>query len=152
MAKAPRYGEFTPDDRVDALAASVLGALWNAMLAESSAAISGNDADAIHDMRVAIRRLRSALRTFRQCYPKKRRRRVAKATKRLARQLGVVRDADVHLEALRDALSSAPAIEHAGIAFLMEQVGEQRGGALAKFEILMARFDRGALDRMVDGV
>jgi len=148
VAKAPRY-DIGPDEPLGTLANAVLRALWEATLAESSAARSGNDVEAVHDMRVAIRRLRSAFRTFADCYPHKPLQRLARRTRRLGRTLGEVRDADVHLAVLRSALAGAAEGERDGIAFAIEQVGEDRGRALAEFAILLSQFDRTALERTI---
>jgi CHAD domain-containing protein len=152
MAKAPRYGDIGPDEPLEVLSKAVLRALWGGMLAESPAALGGDDVEAIHDMRVAIRRLRNALRTFRDAHRGKGLKRIAKSTRRLGRTLGGVRDADVHLAVLRSALTRAPGAERDGIAYAIEQVGEQRGRALAQFAIVLAQFDRDALEpALVDG-
>jgi CHAD domain-containing protein len=152
MAKAPRYGEIRADEPLGVLSDAVLRSLWKAMLEEADGALSGEDVEAVHDMRVAIRRLRSALRAFRTCYPDSARKGLAKKTKRLGRQLGVVRDADVHLDALRTALANAAEPDRDGIAYAIEQVGEQRGRALAQFAILLSQFDRDALEKLIERV
>jgi triphosphatase len=150
MAKAPRYGDIGPDEPIETLANAVLRTLWNATLSQSSAVLRGDDVEAIHDMRVAIRRLRSAFRTFGDCYPQKPLERIVRRTRRLGRKLGEVRDADVHLAALRSALAGAVEGERAGIALAIEHVGESRGHALAQFAILLSQFDPHALTRMIE--
>jgi len=152
MAKAPRYGDVGPAEPLGTLANGVLRALWDATLSESGDALSGDGVEAIHDMRVAIRRLRSAFRTFADCYPQKPLERIARRTRRLGRKLGEVRDADVHLAVLRSALAGAAEGERAGILFAIEQIGESRGRALAQFAILLSQFDRHALERMIERV
>jgi CHAD domain-containing protein len=149
LAKAPRYGNIRADASVRTLADAVLCALWDAMLAESDGAAAGEDPEAVHDMRVAMRRLRSALRVFGDCYPRKALRRLSKRTRRLGRRLGTVRDADVQLAVLRTALASAADAERDGIAFAMERLGERRGVALSEFGTQFADFDRASLDRML---
>jgi CHAD domain-containing protein len=54
----------------------------------------------VHDMRVAIRRLRAALEIFEECFPRKRHRKALKKVKALADALGERRDADVQIELL----------------------------------------------------
>jgi CHAD domain-containing protein len=149
MAKPPRYGDIGPDEPLEVLANAVLRALWGAMLSKAPAALSGDDVEAVHDMRVAIRRLRSALRTFGDASPRKGRKRIAKSARRLGRALGGVRDADVHLAALGSALAGATGAEHDGIAYAIEQVGEERGRALARFATLLSEFDRDALEAVL---
>ena len=61
---------------------------------------SGDDAEAVHDMRVAARRLRSAFRLLGEHYPPEARRGVVKPLRDLARSLGALRDFDVMIEDL----------------------------------------------------
>lgn len=150
MAKAPRYGDIGPGEPLGTLANAVVRSLWGAMLSPSSAVLLGNNVEAVHDMRVAMRRLRFALRTFGDGYPHKRLERISKKTRRLRKKLGEVRDADVHLAALRSALAGAAEAERAGIGFAIERVAEERGRALSEFAILLSQFDRDALERMLD--
>ncbi len=98
------------------------------LLAEAKAAADGLAAAAgdepLHDFRVAVRRLRSALRTFRPWLEDSIRPRHEKRLKRIARSTNEARDAEVQLAWLatkRDALASA----------------RQRVG----FDLLVARFE-----------
>jgi CHAD domain-containing protein len=52
-------------------------------------------------MRVASRRLRAALRTFRSCLPRKRYRKIFSGTRAITRSLGEARDADVQISQLK---------------------------------------------------
>jgi hypothetical protein len=58
------------------------------------------DVDAVHDMRVASRQLRTVIEVFQPCFPAQAMRRLSKAAQRVAQALGAVRDADVALENL----------------------------------------------------
>lgn len=62
---------------------------------------STDNVSAVHDMRVATRRMRSAFRLFSRYYPNKSTRRIRKPVRDLARLLGEVRDLDVMIENLR---------------------------------------------------
>jgi CHAD domain-containing protein len=80
---------------VDALAKEVV---------KRAKAIDGDgDVDAIHDMRTATRRLRTALKLYGEGAPKDARDSVEGELKRVASRLGGVRDLDVLLEALDNA-------------------------------------------------
>ncbi len=79
-----------PADRVGAYAA----AQRDAIVANDPAA-RGGDEDAVHDMRVAIRRLRSTLKTFRARWDGGRADRLRVELSWLAHALGAVRDAQV---------------------------------------------------------
>ena len=80
------------------------------------------DMEAVHDMRVATRRLRSALRDFMPLMDKRPSKRVRKELKRLADALGAVRDQDVALVALEALQNEAEdeAIKE-GIGKLLEE-------------------------------
>lgn len=68
---------------------------------------AGDDHEAVHDMRVATRRTRSALRLLGGYYPRKEVRRLNKGLKALADSLGAVRDLDVLLLALQERADDA---------------------------------------------
>ncbi|MGH7412066.1 MAG: CHAD domain-containing protein, partial [Candidatus Methylomirabilis sp.] len=74
----------------------------------------GVDPEAIHDMRVALRRLQAALRLLKACYPPKRLRRYRRQLRTLLQTLGAVRDQDIiigdlalHAEASADPVKEA---------------------------------------------
>ena len=77
------------------------------MLKHEAGAIDGSDIEELHDMRVAVRRLRAAVQLFRPYLPRKRAAALRKDLRRLGRALGPARDCDVmlaNLEAYRAAL------------------------------------------------
>ncbi len=101
VAKMSRYGVLAPQAPVHILGGAIVGRLVTEVLAQAPEVMAGSDPEATHDMRVAIRRLRNALDTFGPPHHGGRARRFAKATRRLGKRLGAVRDADVQLAALR---------------------------------------------------
>jgi CHAD domain-containing protein len=68
------------------------------MLREISRVRKDASADAIHDLRVATRRLQEALDFFEPCLPSRPLRRLSRRARRIRRELGPVRNADVTLE------------------------------------------------------
>jgi CHAD domain-containing protein len=72
-------------------------------------AISDTDPDAIHDARVASRRLKAALDLLEPCIGNKHRRPLEKISRSLRRRLGEVRDLDVMLDHLKEINSARPA-------------------------------------------
>jgi len=62
--------------------------------------LSGEDGEAIHDVRVATRRLQAALEVFASCLPERRRRRLEKRARKIRRGLGARRNAWVLLRLL----------------------------------------------------
>jgi CHAD domain-containing protein len=80
----------------------------------------------VHDMRVAIRRLRAALEVFALCFPAKRHRRALKRVKRLADALGERRDRDVAIESLEGFADEAPEADRAAIAALSGRLRDEQ--------------------------
>ena len=84
------------------------------------------DAEALHDFRVALRRLRSLLRAYRpwlgDALPRKLRRRLRK----LVRRTGPARDAEVQLAWLRAAQPDAGEAEGPGVQWLVDDLAARR--------------------------
>ena len=96
-----------------------------------TAALDWSDIEGVHDMRVASRRLRSALRDFK---PYLRQRQLASAAadlKRVADTLGAVRDRDVAIMALEELQTEAPEEISKGIAELINERRVERQTARA---------------------
>jgi CHAD domain-containing protein len=150
MAKAPRFEGLTPEMPLHTAARSIARCLFDAMLAEAPAVLHDHDAQATHDMRVALRRLRSALESFEDEFPRKALRPNLQALRRLGRRLGSVRDIDVHLADLRGALTGATAAESAGVGHAIETLSVKRRAALTAFAIELSQFDRERFEKLID--
>src|SRR5262249_22598989 len=92
-------------------AVEVFNELLRSIMAQEEGARNG-DVEAIHDMRVAIRRLRVALSNFACCLLPEDSLGVRLQLKALADALGKVRDLDVMIEALKKMLNERPAEDH----------------------------------------
>ena len=149
MAKAPRFEGYDRDTPLDAAARILVSSLASEALGRLPGALRGDDVRAVHDARVALRRLRAAMQTFGTCFPHKRWSRQQRVTRRVARALGGVRDADVHLAALRGLLGGAQAQERAGVAYAIEALGARRRSALGIFAVELSQFDREGLTRTI---
>jgi triphosphatase len=88
-------------------AVGVIAELYQSIIAQEQGAISG-DVEAIHAMRVAIRRLRVALSNFASTLSREDRRRLQSRLKHLAEPLGEVRDFDVMIAALESSRTVNP--------------------------------------------
>ncbi len=88
---APAVGE---------LCATVREALARVAAASHARGAEGYDAEAVHDLRVGLRRLRTLLRPARAIYGKKRMRRSGDELRRFAQATGIVRDEEVLHETL----------------------------------------------------
>lgn len=100
----------------------ILRSRFAEMRAYRDAALDWSDIEGVHDMRVASRRLRSALKDFMPYLPKRKLRRFTKNLKGVADALGVVRDQDVAITALAELAAKAPREVSAGI----EQLADER--------------------------
>ena len=100
-AVAPDFGPTEIDGSMlaDEVAFAILRRHFASMLAHEPAVRLGEDPEELHDMRVATRRLRAALKLYKETLPK-RAERYERDLRFFAGALGDVRDLDVHLERL----------------------------------------------------
>ena len=82
--------------------------------------------EALHDMRVATRRLRAALEVFTPAFPAKRHRKALKRVKALADALGERRDRDVAIEVLSGFVGEAPEADRAAVDALIERLRREQ--------------------------
>jgi inorganic triphosphatase YgiF len=87
--------EFAPDATLDDAIAATLESCLAHVLANQAPARLGRDVEGVHQMRVGVRRLRSALRLFRPVLPAAALRPLEAELRWLGRELGAVRDLDV---------------------------------------------------------
>jgi len=86
-----------------------------------------DDAEFIHRARVASRRLRAALRIFRDCFGENKVKRWRKEVRQLTQGLGAVRDRDVQIEFVRGVLAGLEDATHRpGIARLVLRLEQNR--------------------------
>jgi CHAD domain-containing protein len=100
MAKAKRIKRIDCNDAAPAGIRLVLETRFEEMYGFRQAALDWSDPEGVHSMRVASRRLRSALRDFMPFLRQRGLTSVLKQTKSIAAALGEVRDQDVALMAL----------------------------------------------------
>lgn len=127
MAKAKSIADL--DCQASALdgASRVLRQRFDEMVSFYDEALDPDAVDGIHDMRVASRRLRSALRDFAPLFQKKHYKPLKQQVKAVAGELGEVRDHDVAIVALSSLRTTAGTGDiAAGIDRLIEQRGEDR--------------------------
>jgi CHAD domain-containing protein len=88
-------------------AAKVLVVRFEEVIESREAALNFSDIEGVHQMRVATRRLRSALRDFLPLMKKRPLKKVRKSLKEIADTLGAVRDQDVAILALENLQAAA---------------------------------------------
>ena len=112
----------------------------------------GEDIEALHDMRVASRRLREALEIFEDCFPPKTYDRLYARVRRVTRALGRARDADVAVEYFAKLLADSPSlIEQVALQEILRRLAKQRMRRRAEMQHeldkvqpadLLARFEK----------
>jgi CHAD domain-containing protein len=114
------------------------------MVAHEPGVRLGEDPEELHDMRVATRRLRAALKLYSDFLPK-RAERYERDLRWVAGALGEVRDLDVHLQRLSEESSRNGEVLEEVVALLRERRVEARRGMLKaldsnRYERLVASF------------
>lgn len=104
----------------------VLSFLFGRMLAHEPGTRRGNDIEALHDMRVATRRIRAAFRVFEAGFKQKAAKPLVAGLQKTARILGRVRDLDVLMEKLQEYQQLLPQTEQAGLHPLLESWAAKR--------------------------
>jgi CHAD domain-containing protein len=115
----------------DVVAASIAGAA-GAMIEHDPGIRLGGDIEHVHKARVATRRLRSDLRTFRPLLDADWDRQVRNDLRSVASTLGEVRDADVLMARLKGQIGSLEGPEAAAAGALLAEHGSERERANAR--------------------
>ncbi len=133
MAKAKQAPVITSTADLYEWAAEVLRLRFDEVVSFGGAVTVAWNVNGVHDMRVALRRLRTALRDFVQVIDSKSLKRVKDDLKKIADSLGEVRDLDVAIIALEDLSRETDddAIK-TGIAALSEELRTSRENAHAR--------------------
>lgn len=121
---------------------------------------AADDAEGVHQMRVASRRLRNAMQILRRHLPRRRRKTWRRRVRGVTRALGAARDADVQIEAVREAAAAVPAAERdrvmPGLEHLLRRLETRRETLQPPLDRVMDDFEacvvvgdlREALERM----
>jgi CHAD domain-containing protein len=140
-----------PDASTEEVVAAAIGASVRRFILHAPLVRLGQDPEAVHQCRVATRRLRSDLRTFRSVLDRDRSDPIRDDLKWLGRTLGRVRDPDVMLDQLRAIADDLPAEDRAAAERLFGRLEEGRGRAQAELiETLDQDRTIDLLDRVVD--
>lgn len=121
------------------------------LLAHDGAVRLGEDEEAVHQARVATRRLRSDLRTFRSLLVPEWDAALRDELRWLGNELGAVRDTDVLLGLLRSTAERLPEPERGSGIGLTRRLAQHREGARAELLVAMrSRRYAALLDRLVE--
>jgi inorganic triphosphatase YgiF len=121
----------TAEHAVDDVIALLVGACWHHLLNNYAVAKEGFDPEGVHQMRVALRRLRTICALFRRETPSPSFEAINGEARWLMRQLGQVRDWDVFATTLVSRLAAtAPEVDLGGLREAVEQRRKSSYGAL----------------------
>jgi CHAD domain-containing protein len=134
------------DLSVQRYAANALAQRMGQMREQLAPVRQGKDIEALHQMRVASRRLRAALAIFADALPKAKVKRWRKQVRRVTRALGAARDADVQIAFVEQVLQQMSDRKlHGGLKRLSLRLGQRRERMQAKVEAAMDELERSAL-------
>lgn len=108
-------------DSMAAAGRKVIRHFYEAMLDNEEGSRLGEDLDSVHDMRVATRRMRAAMRVFGPYLKSKRAGEVNTGVRDVAQALGEVRDLDVLIENAEQFRTSLPGDQQAGLPGMVEE-------------------------------
>ncbi|NWF65634.1 MAG: CHAD domain-containing protein [Chloroflexi bacterium] len=115
-----------PTDSLAEAGRKVLSFHFGRMLSHEPGTRQGNDIEALHDMRVATRRMRAAFRVFGSGFRQKTVKPLLVGLRTTARILGQVRDLDVFMDKLQQYQQILPENEQAGLQLLLETWSAKR--------------------------
>jgi len=98
MAKARKIPYLNPNQPLGISLQKILRTRFDEMISFEEGTITGSDIEALHDMRVASRRVQAVLKIFRGAFPKKRFKDEYAEIRSLIQALGEVRDYDVFID------------------------------------------------------
>lgn len=131
-----------PATPVSVAAAEILAAKAVPFFSLEDAVVGGRDMDAVHDMRVASRRLRAALSVFRPYLPAKGRKRWTRVARAVTCALGAVRDADVFIAEFASLAADADTEEErVTLAYLLGRRHGERTRDLEAMRDVLASLD-----------
>ncbi len=97
-----RAPPLSPQSTPSSLCTAVQKAALAQIAANRDGVLRSRDPEYLHQLRVGLRRLRSALRAFKDLLPKKQAKLLARRIRRVMREIGAARDWDVFLEWLEN--------------------------------------------------
>lgn len=124
MAKSPY--DIAPDASFAQAARTSLRQQLEELLRNLPGTRAGDNVEALHDMRVASRRLRSALSVFAASYPARQFLPLEKQVAKITDALGAVRDADVLIEFMQTQRQTAPESARVGLDAFLEHLHKER--------------------------
>jgi CHAD domain-containing protein len=138
--------ELAPDVPFAAAGRAVLRHQLDLLLGALPGVFEG-DVDAIHDLRVATRRLRSSLSVFAKLFSPEAVREAERQISRLTGAFGAVRDLDVQIEALRAIAAPLPDDQRFGVERTIARLVRRRTEERKNLKKVLAELEKGKLER-----
>jgi CHAD domain-containing protein len=134
LVVGPRKRRKTPGDKRSALPdlQTMLRRQYDEILAHDPGTRLGTDPEALHKMRVAVRRLRAFLRAARPILDREWTGELRAELKWLGGSLGAVRDRDVQLIHIRAQAETLPSSDTAALGLIVEGIEREREAARAE--------------------
>ena len=143
MAKALAVKGIAPEKSLEECARRIITTRLHEMMSFKKGAIDGRDIKYVHDMRVASRRLRAAMRNFADCFaPKKKFRRHLKRVDRITSTLGGVRDLDVLIDRFQKDVMTASEDAQIGVQNLIRHLQKEREAQRVPMLRLFEKLDK----------
>ena len=143
MAKALAVKDIAPEKSLEECARRIITTRLHEMMSFKEGAIDGRDIEYVHDMRVASRRLRAAMRNFADCFtPKKEFRRHLKQVERITNTLGGVRDLDVLIDRFQKDVLTVPEDAQIGVQNLIRHLQKEREARRVPMFTMFEALDR----------
>jgi CHAD domain-containing protein len=139
--------DINDNDRADAVLAPALLDLASQVKQAAARLRESSDGEAVHDFRVALRRLRTLLRPARRVYGEKRARAVAEDLRRFADATSALRDQEVLRETI-DALDLPADLEQAFAAWKARRARQEQARRAKIIALLRAPSLDAALERL----
>ncbi len=147
----PASGTVARDSAAAEVVRNTIAASVRRLIAHDAGVRSGDDPEFVHQARVATRRLRSDLRTFRSLLDTEWVADLRDELQWLAAELGAVRDTEVLLELLRDKITQLPERDRAAAAALLARlVAQWEAQRIELLDAMRSRRYCDLLDRLVD--
>ena len=141
MAKAWEVIGVGSDVPLGRCARLILETRFREMMSYRDGTLLGDDIEQLHSMRVSSRRLRSAMRNFRDCFEEEGLRHHSERMREIAATLGAVRDLDVRIDWYEALLADAPAAERPGVRHLIRSARRDRKVARMPLVALLKRIE-----------
>ncbi len=129
QSEQPVQSEYDSAETVAEASRRMLRRQFKKLQSQEKDVRADKDAEAVHQMRVATRRLRAVLAIIAEVAPPKQVRLFRKAIQRVARASSAVRDGDVFLEHIADYTASLPEEQRAEMQPLMNALHRDRAAA-----------------------